>query len=163
MTTIQQVFEYNADFFLADESTIFAKDLIQTSATNDYKKNILSGSCSSTKSAFMEEVAAKFTFPSYFGKNWDALLDSLNETLWCLPGCSQYMLVFTEADSLLSQEADIEISNLFEILKASIDALSGSDRNLQLKVVFLLKQVRDSRLEKAMADQGLRYQMLVAA
>ena len=53
----------------------------------------------------MEEFYTKLDFPEHFGRNWDALYDSLTDFLWSLDEY-KYLLIFTNADQLLSKEKD---------------------------------------------------------
>ena len=55
---------------------------------------------SSTTARFMQEVAASMQFPYYFGHNWDAFEECVNDLSW-LRGAS-YLIVFDSAQHLLS-------------------------------------------------------------
>ncbi len=53
-----------------------------------------------TKDALLRELATALDFPAYFGNNWDALEESLNDLEW-LPARG-YVLVFRDAHHVLS-------------------------------------------------------------
>ena len=160
MGIVQQISSEKADFFLVDKSLESASELTSPPEGLEPAKALLDGSRSSTKAELMEEAFVQLDFPSYFGRNWDALNDSLAEKLWCLENCNAYLLIFTNADRLLSQDPDGEIDNLLEILKAIIDGLTTGKRILALKVIFLIEDAMDSRIGTRIAHKGLDYQVI---
>src|ERR1051326_1670912 len=52
-----------------------------------------------TTAALFDEMAAALQFPSYFGENWNALDECLNDLEW-LPG-DAYVLVFERSPEVL--------------------------------------------------------------
>lgn len=71
-----------------------------------------------TKAECLARIAAALDFPSWFGHNWDALADCLNDLSW-LPG-DGYVLVLAHADDLrVAAEDDFLI--LLEILQDAAD------------------------------------------
>ncbi len=52
-----------------------------------------------TKNDLMSEIAGVLNFPSYFGRNWDALLDMVTDLSW-MPAVG-YVLLFKNAAALL--------------------------------------------------------------
>lgn len=86
-----------------------------------------------TAKALFDEFAAALQFPPYFGENWDALDECLNDLDW-LEGDGAALFILN-ADQLL-QDAPPEDSHiLFEILQAS-------ESNLPFHIVM---QSRDSQ------------------
>ncbi|MGK7910295.1 MAG: barstar family protein [Synechococcus sp.] len=160
MGITQQIGAEEADFFLVDESLESASELISDLKGLEPAKALLDGSRSSTKAELMEEAYVQLDFPSYFGRNWDALNDSLAEKLWCLENCNTYLLIFTNSDKLLSQETEEEIDNLLEIMKAAVDGLTTGKRTLALKVIFLIKDVMNSRIGTGMTNKDLDYKVI---
>ena len=61
-----------------------------------------------------QEFVQKFRFPSYFGNNYDALIDCLTDLQW-LPS-SSYLVVVEKADLLLENEHNDTLQGLLEIL-----------------------------------------------
>jgi RNAse (barnase) inhibitor barstar len=55
-----------------------------------------------TVNSLFDEIAASFQFPWYFGENWDALDECLNDLAW-LPARS-YLLGIMDASQVLSEE-----------------------------------------------------------
>ncbi|MBJ7336659.1 barstar family protein [Mycolicibacterium sp.] len=90
----------------ATPSTVF--DLMGTWMTQHPEWEILRvggerGKFSAT-TGFMNEVAASMQFPYYFGHNWDAFEECVNDLSW-LRGAS-YLIVFDSAQHLLSDNPE---------------------------------------------------------
>lgn len=64
----------------------------------------LDGSQAHDKQSFLREAATAMSFPSYFGKNWDALEDSINDLGWAQ--ADGYVLVWEDAQNLAAQDPD---------------------------------------------------------
>ncbi|NJN20880.1 MAG: barstar family protein [Leptolyngbya sp. RL_3_1] len=95
----------------------------------------------------MEEVYGKLKFPPYFGRNWSAFSDSFQERLWQDEDHYQkYLLVFTDADDLLAEAVDNDLSALLETLQDTIEALADPESLMAIKVVFCLKDAACSRV-----------------
>lgn len=60
------------------------------------------------KAGLMEALAAAFKFPSYFGKNWDALLDCLRSLPDELPAQGYVLAVRNSGSFLSSSPKDLE-------------------------------------------------------
>lgn len=65
------------------------------------------------KPSFMNEVSAALQFPYYFGHNWSAFRECVNDLSW-LRGAS-FLIVFDSAQDLLS-ESDDDFQVLLRIL-----------------------------------------------
>lgn len=59
-------------------------------------------------------LAREFSFPSYFGRNLNALRDSMTDLEW-LPACG-YVVVFTDADRILRDEGEDGLRILLDVL-----------------------------------------------
>ncbi|MER6951840.1 barstar family protein [Nonomuraea sp. NPDC000554] len=70
---------------------------------------ILDGRACRTRAAFFEEVARALRFPDYFGRNWDALADSLRDT-------GAVALIVGHAEELLSAEPPGQFATLLAVL-----------------------------------------------
>jgi hypothetical protein len=55
-----------------------------------------------TKQAFFDEVGAALQFPYYFGENWDAFDECINDLTW-LPA-QEYILIISNAEQLLMND-----------------------------------------------------------
>lgn len=60
------------------------------------------------KAALLDALAAAFRFPSYFGKNWDALLDCLRSLPDELPAKGYVLAVRNSKSFLSSSPEDLE-------------------------------------------------------
>ncbi len=78
----------------------------------------LEGSKIHSKAELMDALEAACGLPSYFGKNWDALFDSLsNPRHWSKP-VPKAGIVFLYTDSALLQTADQEsLASFLEIIE----------------------------------------------
>jgi RNAse (barnase) inhibitor barstar len=68
------------------------------------------------KKNFLEEIARALQFPSWFGKNWDALTDCLTDLDW-LSTTTGYVLVFENSDRFCSSS-----NQNFETAKSVLSA-----------------------------------------
>ena len=60
------------------------------------------------KAGLLDALAAAFKFPSYFGKNWDALLDCLRSLPDGLPARGYVLAVRNSSSFLSSSPRDLE-------------------------------------------------------
>ncbi len=67
-----------------------------------------------TESSLFNEISAALQFPYYFGENWDALDECLNDLEW-LPG-NAYLVVVSDALSTLTEEPS-KLATLAKVLK----------------------------------------------
>jgi len=77
---------------------------------------ITRGERCTTKARLLHEWAAALQFPCYFGKNWDAFEECINDLEW-LPARS-YIFVVTHADRLLHTN-NAELATFASILSAA--------------------------------------------
>ncbi|SDH13014.1 barstar family protein [Nonomuraea jiangxiensis] len=77
---------------------------------------VLDGRACRTRAAFFEEVARVLRLPGYFGRNWDALTDSLRDV-------GPVALAVTHAEDLLAEEPPEQLTVLLDILAGN--AASG--------------------------------------
>jgi len=75
---------------------------------------VLSGKRMAELACLFGEIAAALQFPDYFGNNWPALAECLSDLEW-LKG-SAYVVVVTEAGSLLSLAPATEFDAFFKVL-----------------------------------------------
>jgi RNAse (barnase) inhibitor barstar len=64
----------------------------------------LDGRQISNKATFLAGAAQAFEFPDYFGKNWDAFSDSINDLSWA--PSQRYVALYDSADLLSEQSPD---------------------------------------------------------
>ncbi len=86
--------------------------------TTDPAPALVDGRACRTRAAFFEEVARALAFPSYFGRNWDALVD-------CLRDVGALDLTVAHAEELLAAEPPAQLSVLLEIMaRAAADGIT---------------------------------------
>lgn len=68
-----------------------------------------------TKKGFFDEISAAFQFPHYFGENWDAFNECINDLGW-LPA-DKYLLIIEDVDQLLLLETEEEFDKLMRALR----------------------------------------------
>jgi hypothetical protein len=161
MSLIAQIFSTDADFFLCDTHVGISEGMLDVQEPIDFEKAIIPGNKSKTKSQLMEVVYQKLKFPEYFGRNWDALYDSLTERLWDHQ-TGKYVIIFSDSSLLLCEEPEQEILNMLLILKASIENVSDTDCNLNLKIVFLLEDATKSRIGEVISREGYHCKVIKA-
>src|SRR5262249_35664927 len=66
----------------------------------------------------MNEVAAVFQFPSYFGLNWDAL-DECIQDLWWMKARA-YLVIVSDLDKFLQNE-ESELGTFLSVIKSSAE------------------------------------------
>jgi|WetSurMetagenome_2_1015567.scaffolds.fasta_scaffold313830_2 hypothetical protein len=71
----------------------------------DASVHIVRGQRCQTKTALLNEWAAALQFPSYFGANWDAFEDCLNDLEW-LPGTAHVVVISNTLSALAKNNAD---------------------------------------------------------
>ncbi len=84
----------------------------------------LRGTKMRTLQALFDETAASLQFPPYFGENWDALDECLNDLDWLPVGPCTLLLLDTQ--HLLDRAEPADRATLAEVLKAAAEAWNGS-------------------------------------
>src|SRR3569833_3393881 len=67
------------------------------------------------KRALLDRCAVEFSLPSYFGHNWDALQDCLNDLSWA-PSASGYLVVYDHWQDLSDADPEVHrtLTDVFE-------------------------------------------------
>lgn len=82
------------------------------------------GSKMHTLAGLYDEFAAVFQFPSYFGENWNAFHECLQDMDW-LPVKLGLVVVIKDAVGVLDQESTAELTVLTRSLRGAIQAYNG--------------------------------------
>src|SRR5205823_4068342 len=88
-----------ADSLTTDE----VRQLVSALAERTIQARVLDGSRLASKADLLRELAAAFAFPSYFGHNWDALVDCWSDLSW-LPARG-YVCILLKADAFHAADA----------------------------------------------------------
>ena len=75
-----------------------------------------------------DELSAAFQFPYYFGENWAALDECLNDLSWFISDA--YLLCITSADEVLKNEPAEEFEELISLLVRAAREWGGENPNL---------------------------------
>ncbi|MET9247399.1 barstar family protein [Nonomuraea sp. NPDC003709] len=76
---------------------------------------VVDGRACRTRATFFEEVARVLRLPAYFGRNWDALTDSLRDT-------GAVALFVAHAEELLGDEPPEQFATLLAVLSDAAEA-----------------------------------------
>lgn len=96
----------------------------------------LDGSQVHDKDAFLERCAEEFTFPSYFGHNWDALADCLNDLSWA-PTTRGYLVVYDDWRELESAAPET-FRTAVSVFESAVAFWQGTDT--PMTVLLLTKE-----------------------
>ena len=77
----------------------------------------LDGSALATKAQFLEAGARAMDFPSYFGHNWDAFEESLNDMSWA--PAQGYLVVFDGVEHFARAQPE-EFTVALDVLRESV-------------------------------------------
>ncbi|MFB8240501.1 barstar family protein [Kitasatospora purpeofusca] len=93
-------------------------------ATGTDRLRLVRGANCRTRAALFAEWARALSFPGYFGHNWDAFEECLNDAL-LPPGAgsaaTRLLVLVTDADALLADEPPAQLALLLDILDAVPD------------------------------------------
>lgn len=77
----------------------------------------LEGAAMADKATFLQASAAALHFPAYFGANWDAFEESINDLAWApAPG---YVILFDDVAQFANQATDAW-STAYDILQGAV-------------------------------------------
>jgi hypothetical protein len=99
--------------FTCDEQDI---DAVALTAPEGTVTRIVRGQRCVSKERTLQEWAAAFQFPSYFGNNWDAFEECLNDLAWL--NARQVVAFVTRADAMVPRSPGA-FAMLLEILAAA--------------------------------------------
>ena len=74
---------------------------------------VLRGAKMGTAFGLFDEISAALQFPYYFGENWAALEECINDLSW-LPG-DAYVVIVMDALFVLNREADSELMTFLRV------------------------------------------------
>lgn len=112
------------------------------------------------------EVAAALQFPWYYGENWPAFDECINDLDW-LPG-DVYILLTTDAEEVLSKEDDEQFSIFIKILQqAAVEWSNGGETSDQFRrsavpfhVIFQSSEHENAAFVSRLHSTGAPYQYL---
>ena len=116
-----------------NESTLFDRAVAMITRAPKAAVRIVRGRKSASVAAFFDESAAALQFPYYFGENWNAFDEVMNELSW-MPA-EAYVLFFSSADLLLRDAPATDFLLLVETL-TDVHAAYAKGPKLRFDAVF---------------------------
>ncbi|MFB6893463.1 barstar family protein [Kitasatospora sp. NPDC056327] len=102
--------------------------------TGGHRIGLVRGVNCRTAPALFTEWAHALSFPGYFGRNWDAFEECLNDVLHP-PGTGPavpLLVLVTDADALLADEPPHQLATLLAVLDTSAAATPADDPPLRV-------------------------------
>ncbi|MFA6550044.1 MAG: barstar family protein [Candidatus Gracilibacteria bacterium] len=96
------------------EPVIKFDEISKSYAKKGYNLVIIEGVKDLTKDKLMNLFSSQLSFPSYFGKNWDALKDCLSDLSWIKNNNNNTMILIKNYDSI---EKESLLNPLLEIIE----------------------------------------------
>jgi RNAse (barnase) inhibitor barstar len=95
----------------------FISDIVSSeNITNElYYIAVIDGSECRTLKAFLEKIGKAFKFPSYYGKNLNALAECLNDLEWL--DKPNYILIIKNSKEFLMNESEETRTHIFSFLE----------------------------------------------
>lgn len=85
-----------------EEASATAAQLAAAAAERGATAHVVDGSSVTTKAAAMDAIAAALSFPTWFGRNLDALYDCLTDLSWLPAG--EHVLIWSHHEGLLAAD-----------------------------------------------------------
>jgi hypothetical protein len=148
MHTVKKVIDPNINFhlFLSNESNFYDYFLMYLHIKNNVARYIRGQKCNNIKSLF-NEFAASLQFPYYFGENWTAFDECLNDLEWFKS--NEYMLFISHAYHVL-EEDNQQFKIFIDILSRATDEWHG--KNVQFHIIFHAEQNDAQKLNNKLVE-----------
>ena len=107
-----------------------------------------------------DEFASVMQFPSYFGQNWDAFDECINDLEW-LAG-SAYILIITKANQLLIEEEKKQLSIFLHTLQDASTEWSQKtepDSPTPFHVLLLADQKYLDTIKNSLHAEGIEWNL----
>lgn len=101
----------------------------------DYFVAVIDGAAVPAKAELMQALSSAFSFPAYFGRNWDALLDCLRSLPLSIKPPRGYALVVLNSGAFLASSAQDKED--FADVAAEAAAFLGEKEGLRFVVALL--------------------------
>jgi hypothetical protein len=95
-----------------------AAEIARRAAQHGWRFARLDGRQIASKAAFLAAFAAALEFPAYFGRNWDALADSVRDLSWA-PAERGYLALYEDA-GVFAAAAPADFTVALEILRSAV-------------------------------------------
>lgn len=119
-----------------EETYQYVEQIFNNQANTFY--TMIEGTKCLSKEDLFDEFALKLKFPDYFGRNWDAFDECLNDLHWL--ACEKYFLFIKDFDYVLAEQIN-EVETFVEILKLTVDEwMSSRIRSISLSPLQIVIQ-----------------------
>lgn len=119
-----------------EETYQYVEQIFNNQANTFY--TMIEGTKCLSKEDLFDEIALKLKFPDYFGRNWDAFDECLNDLHWL--ACEKYFLFIKDFDYVLAEQIN-EVETFVEILKLTVDEwMSSRIRSISLSPLQIVIQ-----------------------
>jgi len=105
-----------------------------------------------TKGEVFDEFARALDFPSYFGKNWDALEDCLTDLEWL--SAESFVVIVTNADRVLASSAE-DWKTCTAVLGAAAAHWASADGAASFHVLFHCEPANADELRARLTEGGI--------
>jgi hypothetical protein len=95
-----------------------AAEIARRAARHGWRFARLDGRAITSKADFLAAFAAALEFPAYFGRNWDALADSVRDLSWA-PAERGYLVLYEDA-GIFAAAAPADFTVALEILRSAV-------------------------------------------
>ena len=135
-----------ATFFIAKESKEMGSNQQLITA-------VIAGEKATTSETFLAEIARALKFPEYFGNNYDALDEMLNDLSWLTQ--KEVTCCFKNTIALLKNN-DAELAKLLHLL---YNTLTESERHKNKKLTIRFEY--SERIINLLIQEQLRYKLIL--
>ena len=118
-----------------------ATDTIRALQKKGVAVHVVRGGKSGKVADLFCELSAALQFPHYFGENWDAFADCLQDLAWIEQG--SVVIVFTDADKLLKSAKAAEVETFKNVI-ADATAYWNESKKKSGKTLHVIFQSQDS-------------------
>ncbi|HEY6736997.1 MAG TPA: barstar family protein [Candidatus Saccharimonadia bacterium] len=99
---------------------------------------IIRGHRSVTLKSFMQEAAAAFQFPYYFGENWSAYDDCINDASWLLnhfdsPPLEKIVIAITNVNEFLRDEEPDQLQTFYHFMERARQEWRSGNNDISVR------------------------------
>lgn len=132
---------------------IVTKEPKESGSNQQLLSAVIDGEKCKNSEALLAELARVLKFPAYFGANYDALFDMLNDLSWITQ--KEVIISFKNTDALL-QNNDSELITLLKLLcETLLEAAIQKLKNLTVRLEY------SERIIRLLTEQQFRYKVIL--
>jgi hypothetical protein len=151
MTTIEEILSADAVVLVSNMAGYLPHDEGCNGAQKDIICVSINARACRSKLELLREIASRLSFPEYFGHNWDALEECLQDMDWL--DARSVILLICGADALLSLHEDLGV--LVRITDSVGRSWSTEHQGGRFRVVLDAEDQSHVRLEEACRTVGV--------